>query len=79
MLICKQYKQNVKFEESGMRGFGFKLVVKCSCGRADINSGPLINTSFEINIHIVFVMRLLGIGREDIDIFSDFMDMGVKN
>jgi len=78
MLICKQYKQSVKFEESGTRGFGFKLVVKC-CGRAEINSGSFINTGFEINIRIVFVMQLLGIGREGINIFSDFMNMRVKD
>jgi len=58
-----------------MRGFGFKFVVKCSCGRVEINSGPLINTGFEINRRIVFVMQLLGIGRESINIFSGLMDM----
>jgi len=55
MLICKQCKQSVKFEESGMRGFDFKLV-KCCCGQAEINSGSLINTDFEINRRIVFVI-----------------------
>ncbi|XP_053995806.1 uncharacterized protein LOC128885665 [Hylaeus anthracinus] len=76
MLICAQCKQKVKFEESGNRGFGFKLNVVCHCGRKEINSGPLINTGYEINRRIVFVMRLLGISREGINIFSGLMDMG---
>lgn len=42
ILICKQYKQGIKFEESGIRGFGFKLIVKSACDCTEINSGPLI-------------------------------------
>lgn len=53
ILICKQCKQKIQFEESGIRGFGFKLIVKCACGRTEINSGPLIHTGYEINRRIV--------------------------
>ena len=37
MLICRDCKLPVKFEESGNRGLGFKIVVLCKCGRRDIN------------------------------------------
>lgn len=40
ILICKQCTQSVQFEENGVcGGSGFKLIVKCSCGRTEINSG----------------------------------------
>lgn len=56
ILVCRNCKQNIKFEETGIRGLGFKIVVKCKCGSRNINSGPLINTGYEINRGIVFVM-----------------------
>ena len=46
------------FDEFAACGLGFKLDIKCSCGTRDLNSGPLINTGFEINRRIVVVMRL---------------------
>lgn len=76
LLICRKCKGNVKFEETGVRGFGFKFLILCACGRREINSEPCINTGFEINRRIVFVMRLLGLGRETINIFCGLMDMG---
>lgn len=76
MLICRQCKQNVTFEESGHRGLGFKINIKCQCDRISINSGPFINNAFEINRRIVFVFRLLGISREGLNIFCGLMDIG---
>ena len=75
IVICRSCKQNITFAESGHRGLGFKIVLSCMCGRREINSGPLINTGYEINRRIVFVMRLLGVGREGINIFCGLMDM----
>ncbi|CAK9833198.1 hypothetical protein ANTRET_LOCUS9921 [Anthophora retusa] len=63
MVICCKCKQTVKFEEAGNRGFGFKLVLLCHCGRRDINSGLFINSGYGINRRIVFAIRLLGIDR----------------
>ncbi|EZA47414.1 hypothetical protein X777_16316 [Ooceraea biroi] len=74
-LICRVCKQKIKFAESGHRGLGFKLFITCTCGHREINSGPLIHTGYEINRRIVFVMRLLGIGREGINIFCGLMDI----
>lgn len=74
--ICRNCQQNYKFEETGIRGLGFKLVVKCNCGSRHINSSPLINTGFEINRRIVFVMRLLGVGRQGLNLFCNYMDIG---
>ena len=39
LVICRECKQNLKFEEAG--NWGFKLVLLCRCGRRDINSGPM--------------------------------------
>lgn len=75
IIICRSCKQNIKFTESGHRGLGFKIILSCMCGRREINSGPLINTGYEINRRIVFVMRLLGVGREGINIFCGLMDI----
>lgn len=46
------------------------------CGSKQIPSGPFINKGFEINRRIVFVMRLLGVGREGINLFCSYMDIG---
>lgn len=75
IVICRKCKQTIKFEEAANRGLGFKLVLLCRCGRKGINSGPLINTGYEVNRQIVFVMRLLGIGREGINLFCNLMDI----
>lgn len=48
----------------------------CQCGREEINSGPFVKNSFEINKRIAFVMRLLGVGREGINMFCGLMDIG---
>lgn len=76
LLICRQCKRDIRFEESGNRGLGFKLIVTCHCGRRAIHSGPLINTGYEINRRIIFVMRLLGLGQQGINIFCGLMDIG---
>ncbi|XP_032676769.1 uncharacterized protein LOC116846694 [Odontomachus brunneus] len=75
ILCCKSCKQKVTFEESGHRGLGFNIVVTCACGHREIQSGPFIKNSYEVNRRIVFVMRLLGIGHEGLNIFCGLMDM----
>jgi len=40
LLICRKCLKNVEFRESGIRGFGFKIVVLCSCDSTQINFGP---------------------------------------
>lgn len=75
IVICVSCKRKIKFEESGRRGLGFKIILSCMYSRSEINSGPLINTRFEINRRIVFVIGLLGIGRDDINVFCELMDL----
>ncbi|XP_043499981.1 uncharacterized protein LOC122522774 [Polistes fuscatus] len=75
LVICRNCKHSVRFDQAGNRGLGFKIVLICSCGRRDINSGPLINNTFEVNRRIVLVMRLLGIAKDGINLFCNFMDM----
>ena len=75
IVICRSCKGSVKFEESGHRGLGFQIIVSCKCGHREINSGPLMNTGYEINRWIVFIMMLLGVGREGINVFCGLMDL----
>ncbi|KAI4492090.1 hypothetical protein M0802_010098 [Mischocyttarus mexicanus] len=75
LVICNSCKQRIKFSESGHRILGFKIVLSCKCGKREIQSGPLIHTAYEINRRIVFVMRLLGVAREGLNIFCSLMDM----
>lgn len=76
LLVCKECKQSVSFAQSDNRGLGFKILLSCQCGRRQINSSPFINNGYEINRRIVFVMRLLGISREGINLFCSLMDLG---
>lgn len=64
-----------KFKESGHRGLDSKIILSCMRGRSEIDSGPLISTGYEINRRIVFVMGLLGIGRDSINVFCGLMDL----
>ena len=73
--ICKDCKKDVKFGESGNLGLNFNIVLTCSCSRRIISSGPTIHTGFEINQRVVFIMRLLGVGRQGINIFCGLMDL----
>lgn len=77
LLKCKECESDVKFKVKGEQGLGFKLCVVCDCGPTEIESSPKIsNQSFEINRRIVFVMRLLGIGLQGINLFCGMMDLG---
>ncbi|CAK9816232.1 hypothetical protein ANTPLA_LOCUS8931 [Anthophora plagiata] len=75
ILICHKCKSPVTFEQTGNRGFGFKLVVVCRCSRTEINSGPFVHNGFEVNRRHVFVMRLLGVARDGINLFASLMDI----
>lgn len=50
------------FNQASPRDLGFKIAVMCECGVSYISSGPMIENAFEINRRLVVVMRLLGIG-----------------
>lgn len=76
IVVCKDCKQKVNFDDSGHRGLGFKIVISCQCGNKDIHSGPFIMNSYEVNRRIVFVMRLLGFAREGVNMFCGLMDIG---
>lgn len=58
-VICRNCKNNINFYETRPRGLGFKIAARCGSGTRFINSGPMINSGFEINRRIVLVMRLL--------------------
>lgn len=75
-IICKDCKKKITFEETSHKGLGFAIVAICECSRRDIASGPHIHNGYEINRRIVFVMRLLGVGRDGINLFCGLMDIG---
>lgn len=51
-------------------------MLQCSCkNNKYIQSCPLVNKAYEINRRIVIAMRLLGVGREEINIFCSVMDI----
>lgn len=75
MLKCKSCDKDVTFTKTAIRGLGFKINIACDCGNRGINSSKLIKTGYEINRRIVFVMRLLGVGRNSLDLFCSLMDM----
>lgn len=75
-VICKKCKGEVNFESSNFRGASFKIFMSCKCDSPlVINSCPMIKNAAEINCRIIFAMRLLGIGREGLNIFCGLMDM----
>lgn len=75
MLICKNCKKDIRLNETGNRGLGFKIAITCSCGIRKIDSSPFVNSAFEINGRITFVMRLLEVCREGINMFCGLMDI----
>lgn len=75
LVICRQCRKDVKFNQTSSRGLGFKIAVECECGVSYVNSSPFVRNAFEINRRIVFVMRLLGIGVEGLRLFCGLMDM----
>ncbi|XP_043258074.1 uncharacterized protein LOC122400607 [Colletes gigas] len=76
-VICKTCKNEVHFTKTSSRGLGFKIKLQCTCGFQYINSSPFIDKAFEVNRLIIVAMRLLGIGREGVNLFCGIMDIGL--
>jgi len=74
--VCRKCKHDLSFGQSGDRGLGFKISVKCKCGTLLINSGPFVHNGFDINKRVVLAMRLLGVARAGLNIFCGIMDLG---
>lgn len=75
MLKCKTCDSDVKFTRTYIRGLGFRINIECNCGDRTINSTHVIQSGFEINRRIVFVMRLLGVGIHGIRLFCALMEL----
>ncbi|XP_044577450.1 uncharacterized protein LOC123260423 [Cotesia glomerata] len=77
MIICATCKQKMSFSRTAAQGLGFKIGVQYGCKDTRyIQSCPFVNKAFEINRRIVTAMRLIGVGREGINIFFSIMDIG---
>lgn len=75
-LKCKECDGDVKFSRMCERGLGFNLLLTCKCKQQRrISSSPLVNTAYEINRRIMFVMRILGLGLQSINIFCSLMEL----
>lgn len=82
IVICKECKSDITFTQSSLRGLGFKICLTCKCDTTQlINSCPMIDNACEINRRFVFVMRLLGVGHEGVNLFCSLMDIcqGIGN
>ena len=71
LVICKNCQGQIVFSQAAKCGLGFKSAIQCKCRIQLINSCPIIEKTYEVNQRIVLVMRLLGIGREGINLFCD--------
>ena len=78
LVVCKICQKHIIFNQSSTRGLGFRIAMSCECGIAYVNSGPMIENAYEINRRIVFVMRLLGIGINGLNLFCGLMDLATK-
>lgn len=77
LVKCKNCEKDMEFNAKGEQGLGFKINATCDCNSVEINSCPKVsNRSFEINRRLVFVMRLLGVGLQGINLFCGMMDFG---
>ena len=66
-MVCRNFKKTVTSVDSARRGFGFKIVLRCQCGIEVIPSCSFIQNAYEINRRIVFVMKLLGVVSEGLN------------
>lgn len=76
LVLCAKCNKEIKFSRTTYRGVGFKITLQCSCENYQyIPSCPFIEKCFEVNRKIIFAMRVLGVGREGINIFCSLMDI----
>ena len=76
LVMCRTCHGQIQFKESALRGLGFEIDVECGYGSQTIDSGPIVNTGYEISRRIILVFRVLGIGLEGLNDFCGLMDMG---
>jgi len=75
-LKCKECDGEVTFSRTCVRGLGFNLLLKCKCkNQRRISSSPMVNTAYEINRRLLFVMRILGLGLQSTNIFCSLMEL----
>lgn len=71
---CSKCDGQVQFSRTCQKGLGFQLVVTCPCSTRTIDSCKRVGSNYEINNKIVFVMRLIGVGINGLNLFCAFMD-----
>lgn len=79
-VVCKECGGEVLFEESDVRGLGFKINVRClsKCQKKKINSCPgigLQSNAYEVNYRSVLALRLLGHGLTGLQTLCHLMDL----
>lgn len=76
MVLCVSCKKEIKFSRTAHRGLRFKIALQCNCPSVRyLLSCPFIEKSFEVNRRMIFAMRLLGVGREGINIFCSLIEI----
>jgi len=70
-LKCKECDGEVTFSRTCVRGLGFNLLLKCKCkNQRRILSSPMVNTAYEINRRLLFVMRTTCGSKEHVQRYS---------
>lgn len=77
---CKECDGAVSFEQSDLRGLGFKVDVKCeNCGElTKIKSSPVTGEKqkrYEVNVRSVLAARAVGLGLTGLQTFCAVMDL----
>lgn len=72
---CKSCNGDIKFSKTNGAGVSFKLVAQCSCSSRLCDSSPKINQSSEINRRLMFAIRLLGGGLQNLKMFCSILDI----
>lgn len=82
LMQCKKCQGDVRFEKKNAHGLGFQLSLECNClVTRTLDSSPTQlneaknNKSYEINRKMVFIMRLLGVGFNGLNLFCGMMDL----
>lgn len=75
---CKNCDSDIKFSKTSKAGVSFKLVAQCSCSTRFCESSPVVNRFSEINRRLMFAIRLMGGGLQNLKMFCAILDMSAS-
>lgn len=72
---CKTCNSDIQFRKTNGAGVSFKLVAECSCKSRFCYSSPTVNRFAEINRRLMFAIRMLGGGLQNLKTFCAMLDI----